>query len=319
MELVSVIVPAFNAAATLDETLSTIRTQTYRALEIIVVDDGSSDGTACVAMRHADEDARVRLISQGNAGVAAARNRGAADSQGQLLTFVDADDLCAPTRIERQVEALSDEGAALAYTWSALIDEESRVLPIVWTPRFRGDVLAALCCGNFIGNGSAVLVTKEAFEEAGGFDTSLRDASAQGCEDYKFYLAVAERHEVALVPEFLTGYRQVASNMSSDVMQMFRSWTLVREDLRNRRPDLSILLDRGDEAMSAALIRIAMAGRQYRSLPRLGVILARRAPRRAVDVLFVQILKGRLRRVLRAAGPLTQRPIFPMTAPEVGD
>lgn len=318
MELVSAIVPAFNAAATLDETLWSIRTQTYRALEIIVVDDGSTDNTCAIATQHADADSRVQLVAQRNAGVAAARNRGVTESQGPLLTFVDADDLCAPTRVERQVQALRSERAALAYTWSALIDEQSRVLPIVWTPRFQGDVLAALCGGNFIGNGSAVLVTREAFQEAGGFDTSLRAASAQGCEDYKFYLAVAERHPVALVPEFLTGYRQVARNMSSDVMQMFRSWALVREDLRRRRPELSEHLDRGDETMSAALIRIAMTGRQYGSLARLGLILARRSPGRAVDMLVFQVLKGRLRRLVRGAASQTQRPAFPSGRIDVG-
>jgi len=75
-ELVSVIVPAYNAELTLDETLRSVRAQTHGALEILVVDDGSTDGTAALVARHATEDNRVRLLTQANGGVAAARNHG---------------------------------------------------------------------------------------------------------------------------------------------------------------------------------------------------------------------------------------------------
>ena len=105
--LVGVVVPAYNAAATLDETLRSVRAQTHRALEIIVVDDGSLDDTAAIARRHAAEDERVRVLCQANAGVAAARNAGWQSSRADLIAFIDADDLWAPTKIERQLQALA--------------------------------------------------------------------------------------------------------------------------------------------------------------------------------------------------------------------
>ena len=129
-DAVTAIIPAYNAEATLDETLRSVRAQTHRALEILVVDDGSRDGTPAIALAHAAADPRVRLIRQGNAGVAAARNRGIEEARAALVAPVDADDLWAPTKIERQVAALRRGGprVALVYTWSALIDRESRVI-----------------------------------------------------------------------------------------------------------------------------------------------------------------------------------------------
>jgi glycosyltransferase involved in cell wall biosynthesis len=122
--LVGVVVPAYNAAGTLDETLRSVRAQTHRALEIIVVDDGSLDDTAAIAQRHAAEDERVLVLRQANAGVAAARNVGWQTSQADLIAFIDADDLWAPTKIERQLEALNEGGpqVGLVYCWTARID-----------------------------------------------------------------------------------------------------------------------------------------------------------------------------------------------------
>src|SRR5690348_12029992 len=105
-ELVSVVIPAYNAAATLDETLRSVRSQTHRALEIIVVDDGSVDDTREIAGRHAAVDDRVQVVTQSNAGLAASRNAGWMRARSELIAFIDADDLWAPTKIERQLERL---------------------------------------------------------------------------------------------------------------------------------------------------------------------------------------------------------------------
>src|SRR5579863_7666011 len=94
-ELVTVVIPAYNAAHTIDETLRSARYQTHRNLEILVVDDGSKDATPEVVARHAVIDARIRLIVQENAGVAAARNRGIAEAKSDLIAPLDADDLWA--------------------------------------------------------------------------------------------------------------------------------------------------------------------------------------------------------------------------------
>lgn len=247
-DAVTAIIPAHNAEATLDETLRSVRAQTHRALEILVVDDGSRDGTPAIALAHAAADPRVRLIRQDNAGVAAARNRGIEEARATLIAPVDADDLWAPTKIERQVAALRRGGSrvALVYTWSMLIDRESRVVGFSGREMWEGDVLARMCRGNLVGNGSAALMRRDAVLEAGGFDPTLRARRAQGCEDLLLYCRIAARHHAAVVPDFLTGYRQSDETMSRDLAQMHRSWRLVAAELRGRHPELRADIEAGE-------------------------------------------------------------------------
>lgn len=237
-ELVTAVIPAFNAAATLDETLRSVRAQSWPALEILVVDDGSADETPALVQRHAAVDPRVRLLRQANGGVATARNHGIREARGAFVAPVDADDLWHPAKIERQMQAiLPRPEVALVYTWFAQIDDQSRVIAARYRPRAEGRIFVDLCRGNLIGNGSSPLMRRDAVLAAGGYDASLRARRAQGCEDYRLYLALAERHAVALVPEFLTGYRQSAAAMSGDLMQMLRSFDLVTEEVRQRHPE----------------------------------------------------------------------------------
>src|SRR5262245_4502278 len=158
VDLVSVVIPAHNAAATIGETLLSVRSQTHRMLEILVIDDGSTDGTADIARDHAALDSRIRLVRQKNGGVAAARNRGIEEAAADLVAFVDADDLWAPDKIEKQIAVLRKEGpsVALVYTWWAWIDAAS-CITARWCPTEAGDVLERLCLGNFVGNGSSIL------------------------------------------------------------------------------------------------------------------------------------------------------------------
>jgi glycosyltransferase involved in cell wall biosynthesis len=238
-ELVSVIVPAFNAEQTINETLLSIRQQTHRNLEIIVVDDGSTDQTYQCASAHSRVDSRIRLIKQSNGGVAAARNRGIAEARADLIAPIDADDLWRPTKIARQLRALRAAGSevTLVYTWSALINECGKVVDWGTHPDFTGDVLLALSHGNFVGNGSTALMRRSALNELGGYDTSLKARQAQGCEDWRLFLQVAERAHFALVPDYLTGYRQAPRAMSRDVDQMLRSDELVRSQMLVRHPE----------------------------------------------------------------------------------
>jgi glycosyltransferase involved in cell wall biosynthesis len=238
--LVTVIVPAYNAAATIDETLRSVRAQTWRDLEILVVDDGSRDGTAGIALRHAEADPRLRPILQKNAGVAAARNRGIEEARGEFVAPVDADDLWHPHKIERQLQAVeaAGPGAGLAYSWYALIDANGCIISTRYQPDTEGDVFQALCRrGNIVGNGSSTLIRRSVALEVGGYDASLRARQAQGCEDYKIYLQIAERYRFALVRDHLTGYRIGRDNMSGDLMQMLRSFDLVVEGVRSRHPE----------------------------------------------------------------------------------
>jgi glycosyltransferase involved in cell wall biosynthesis len=234
-----VIVPAFNAEQTIDETLLSIRRQTHANLDIVVVDDGSTDRTHQNALNHSLADNRIRVIRQPNDGVAAARNRGIAEARADFIAPIDADDLWRPTKISRQLRALRAAGpeVKLVYTWSALIDENSKVIDWGTHPLFAGDVLLALSQGNFVGNGSTALIRKSVLKELGGYDASLRTRQAQGCEDWSLFIRIAEEGHFAVIPDYLTGYRQAQGAMSRNIDQMLRSDALVRSEVVMRHPE----------------------------------------------------------------------------------
>jgi len=238
-ETISVIVPTYNAEKTIDDTLLSVRQQTYQDLDIIIVDDGSTDGTGEKCLAHARADSRIRIVSQANGGVAAARNRGIAEARGNFVAPIDADDLWSPTKIARQVRGLRNSGpdVLLVYNWSAYIDDDGAIIKTGEQPGFFGDVGLMLSYGNFVGNGSTALMLKSAVEAVGGYDSSLRARKAQGCEDWSLFLRLADIGHFALIADFLTGYRQPLNAMSRDIAQMLKSDEIVRAELLARHPE----------------------------------------------------------------------------------
>ncbi|MBI2737331.1 MAG: glycosyltransferase family 2 protein [Rhodospirillales bacterium] len=238
-DTVGVVVPMRNAERTIAATLDSIGRQTHADLDIVVVDDESTDGSVAVVDDRIRRDRRVRLIRQKNAGVAAARNTGAAATGASFLAFVDADDLWAPTKIAFQLEALRQGGptAGLAYCWFASIDQHDRVISFGPQPLIEGDAMKSLCAANWIGNGSSLLIRRAAFEKAGGYDPTLRARGAQGAEDLLMCFRAAEHADFAVVPRYLVGYRATPGNMSSDSLRMFRSTELVLDEYRRKYPE----------------------------------------------------------------------------------
>lgn len=314
--LVSIVIPAYNAEATLDATLTSVRNQSHVDLEIIVVDDGSRDATRSVALAHAAADPRVRLLRQENGGVASARNAGLAVASADYVAFVDADDLCAPERTAKLLSAIDRRGpeCALAYTWSVLIDQSGKVLSEDRPMRHEGWVHDELCKINFVGNGSAAMVRTAVARAVGGFNPGLRAAHAQGCEDFDFYLRMAERHQFALVPEFLTGYRQSATNMSSDRMQMYRSIRLVEDRHGRRVPTARPALRLGRKHVLAWLISLAFRDGDQRAVWQLTPRLALISPRWAYSLIASHLAAPRT----KAAEPMRAVPAAELDAPVLG-
>jgi glycosyltransferase involved in cell wall biosynthesis len=261
--LVGVIIPMWNASATIDATISSVCAQTYGKLDIVVVDDGSTDDSSTKIQTWTQQDPRVRLVHQSNSGVAAARNFGAANTMASYLAFIDADDLWAPEKIATQIKLLhgSEQTVGLVYSWYAEIDAADRVL-LLHHPQAEGWVLKDLLRSNIVGNGSSALIRRWAFEQAGGFDTTLRDRDAQGCEDLAIYLRIAEHFEFRVVKRHLVGYRFVGGNMSHDVTRMLRSYALVLSEYRGRYPELGPEMDHQlDMVRYWLLIRAISTGR----------------------------------------------------------
>ncbi|XAZ21032.1 glycosyltransferase family 2 protein (plasmid) [Sinorhizobium sp. B11] len=222
--LVSVVIPAFNASRYIERTLRSAMAQTYAALEIIVVDDGSTDNTAKLVEQIAMTDSRIRLLSTPNHGVAAARNTGIDASSGRYVAFLDADDLWHSTKIEKQVDALirlSPRWAAV-YVLHYIIDQDDEIIGLGGSKIARGYIYARHLNFKYVGNGSALLVRRDAALEIGGFDSSYAAEDIGGCEDLDFELRLAARYCMEVVPERLVGYRKYPGNMSSNHARMGR-------------------------------------------------------------------------------------------------
>lgn len=244
-DAVAVVIPAYNAAATLDRTLLSVRAQTHRALDILVVDDGSVDDSASIVRRHAAEDSRVRLLQQANAGVAAARNAGLAATSAYYVAMLDADDLWAPDAAASLLAAIQGGGpeTGIAYCGYCVIDGQDRVVRIV-TPEDEGDVRTALALRNIVGNGSGAMFRRAAIEQAGGYDSSLRANDAQGCEDHLLYFQIGLRWRFARVPSPLLGYRVVSGSMSQNYMRMLRSHAICVARFRAAMPAMADAIGR---------------------------------------------------------------------------
>lgn len=219
---VSIVVPAYNAMKFLPATVETVWQQTFSDFELIVIDDGSSDTIREWAQTQTDP--RFRLVSQENRGLAGARNRGIEESRGEMLAFLDADDLWHPTKLLRQVEALeADSSLGLAYTWTALMDAEEVKTGRVFKSDCEGNVWKALILDNFVGCGSVALVRRDCFDSHGGFDQNL----GSYVEDWDMWLRLALDYPFAVIKEPLTYYRQLEGSASRNWLKMERSYQIV--------------------------------------------------------------------------------------------
>jgi glycosyltransferase involved in cell wall biosynthesis len=215
MSTVSVVIPTHNHAHFLAQALESALGQTRAPLEVIVVDDGSTDATAEVLASFAD---CIRLIRQPQRGVAAARNAGAASAVGDYLAFLDADDVWLPHKLERQTAHLRDAPElGLVHCSVEEIDEQGRARG------YRRDGLAGWLFEEFLlfrraillGGGSGAVMPRAVFAAVGGFDERLSTSA-----DWDFYCRLAARYAIGFVPEVLLRYRIHSSNMHTNFHAM---------------------------------------------------------------------------------------------------
>jgi hypothetical protein len=310
---VAVVIPAYNAERTLAETISSVRNQTHHALDIVVVDDGSKDDTLAVAQEIVKIDPRVRILKQRNSGVAAARNAGWRSTPADLVAFLDADDLWSPDKIERQLVALETGGpqVGLVYTWYAMIDHKNYVIYRSNEISVEGDVLDEVLAKNFIGNGSSPLVRRNVLDATGGFDSSLQQREAQGCEDYLFYCLAAELSHFVVVPDHLVGYRQTPDNMSANLTRMLRSWILVADEMLKRHPERGFAIRAGLRGCGRWLAQRAVEQGRYRALIGLVATMSRHDKPIAAKMLVVDARSKAMKSLKKKARSwLKQEPYF---------
>ena len=253
-QLVSVVIPAFNAESTIEETVASVLRQTWPDFEVVVVDDGSADRTAERVQAIADRDQRVRLYRQENRGVAEARNRAVRESRGDWIAPLDSDDIYHPEALAEYVRcaASGSDRLAVVYCWSIDIDERGSPMGRISAASVRGDVFATILCHNFLGNGSCTMIRRTALEHAGGYDPAF-----PGTEDWLVCLRLAEDFEFAPVPRVLVGYRQGARSLSRNYEAAAVRQAAILEGVRRRHPNVPRWLCR----LSQSSMLIYFAGR----------------------------------------------------------
>ena len=235
----SVVVAAYNAKAYLRETLASVSAQRYRRLEIIVVDDGSTDSTSEVVEEWSRNDPRIRLIRQANTGVGAARNPAITAANGKYVAPIDADDVWDAEKIFAQVAEMEKcgEAAGFVYCWTRSIDGKGRVIGAQQTcsieASIEGKIFNALFFRNFLHSASVPLFRMAALRRVGGYATREEQGGVQGCEDWELCLRVASQYEVRVVPQYLVNYRRIGSGMSLNVSCMEGSFHwMIRETVK---------------------------------------------------------------------------------------
>lgn len=287
-DLISVVIPAHNVERFIDQTLASVLRQTHRALEVVVVDDGSSDRTAAVVRAVIAKDPRVRLLQTENVGVSAARNLAIADSRGAFIAPIDADDIWREDKLARQLAVLraAAPNVGLVYCWSAGIDERSRIILPAWNnSTAAGNVLRDIVVSGIAGNGSTPLIRRNFIEAVGGYDAGLTL-----CEDWKFYTALAGVCEFAVVPDYLTGYRLHLESASVNVLPMEQAIEQVTDWIARTWPDLpeSVFVDRR-YTVNAYLAVLAIRQREFWHALRFLALALRARPGKIFTLSYFQL------------------------------
>jgi glycosyltransferase involved in cell wall biosynthesis len=215
--LVTVVIPCYNQGQFLAEAIQGALDQTHPRVEIIVIDDGSTDTTAVVAGAYPS----VRYVHQENRGLAAARNRGLEESTGEYLVFLDSDDRLHPNAVEIGLRHLAmSPRTAFAYGRCNLIGADGAWLATSERPIMEGDHYRALLYGNFLPNPAAIIFRRDALDGVDGFSVSPK---GKGAEDYDLCLRLARDHGARGYKDVVADYRQHEASMSRSPCPMSES------------------------------------------------------------------------------------------------
>lgn len=200
--MISVVIPTHNRKELLIRAIKSVQSQTFKELEIIVISDGSTDGTDEVVEKIKNDDSRVCFISLPLAhGANAARNVGIQYAHGEWIAFLDDDDEWLPEKIEKQVAIIEANSAVgLCYTGVRCIYEDYGI-DYLSIPSYQGELKKAILLGNCIGTTSTVMVKKDLFKECGLFDETLC-----ALQDYDLWIRICQITEIGVVTEPLLNY-----------------------------------------------------------------------------------------------------------------
>ena len=230
--LVSVVIPCFNGERFLAAAIDSALNQDYAPLEVIVVDDGSTDGSGRIMETYGS---RITVVRQANSGVSAARNSGLRRSKGSYVAFLDADDYWQAEFASKMVAALQQSNAAIAYCgWQHVGLPGPRGTPFVPPDYEANDQKILLLLSGVRWPVHAAMVQRQVVEQVGGFDTRWTS-----CEDFAFWLYTATSQRLVRVPEVLAYYRHHGvSQLTSNRVQVARNHWLVQMDFLRQNPSI---------------------------------------------------------------------------------
>jgi len=219
--LVSVIIPSYNAAAFIRETVYSVLDQTYSNIEVIVVDDGSKDNTAEILQEFGN---KIHYHRQVNAGVSQARNKGFGLSKGEYVCFLDADDWLFPNTIAEKVQLMeSDASLGIVYGRVEVTDMHLKPTGEILYPTAGKNLVELLCRFKWpIPCPSNVLFRRKVLDDVGLFDPQLSTSA-----DYDMWLRVCSIYETGVIPRLSVKYRKHGSNMSSNISRFKKDMELI--------------------------------------------------------------------------------------------
>ena len=234
MPLISVVIPCFNVADTVAETIASAQAQTIRDFEIVAVDNNSTDATVSILNNIAGDDSRLRIVQQPVQGLSAARNAGIAAARGRFIALLDADDLWDWDYLASHLENLSDRDNAISYSQVRLIDSEGRRTGLITRPKTFGlgatDFLRSNPCTSM----SFVVVPRRVFAQVGMFNESFRRAEDQEW----FFRAALAGCEFRGIDRDLASYRTSPGALSSDLDKMLCAHDQLLDVAETLAPDL---------------------------------------------------------------------------------
>jgi glycosyltransferase involved in cell wall biosynthesis len=234
VKTISAIIPTYNYGRFLREAIDSVLAQTYPVLELIVVDDGSTDDTPQILASYGD---RVRAIFQTNGGVGVARNRGIAQARGEYVAFLDSDDVWLSRKLEKEIALFdADPDLGLVHSGAETFDNSGKTLVVSLSGMegWIGPELLRLDQTVIAAPGSGTIVPKRIAEEIGGFDPEL-----QPSEDWDFCYRIATRYRVGFVPEVLVRYRMHGSGIHLNIPRMENGMLMALEKAF-RSPDPAV-------------------------------------------------------------------------------
>ena len=229
--LVSVVIPTHNRALILQEAIQSVLNQTYSKLEIIVIDDGSTDDTQSIINNFEDE--RIVYIQQDHKGLPSARNKGIENAKGEYIAFLDSDDIWVPKKIEKQLKIFDNSklNPGVVYCGVEYIDENGRKTKKEKLPAYRGNIFLELLGARrnvVLGAGSTILVKKGCFEECGLLDENLPYRV-----DLEFLIRTSKKFAFDYVGEALVKIRLHEKRMSFDADTVIKGRELLFKKIYN--------------------------------------------------------------------------------------